>query len=274
VSRKGSGAWAKWERAKRHLKTLGDELGASPQNPYGWSKRYRATAEAHRNGLEYRFYVDAVELDTADWPLLVGDCLFNLRSALDHIVFSLHVKACRGDVPREVAEKSAFPILDQRAISRRGTTDTAKWTEIKRLPYTQRRALAWLQPYNRRNDDLKNIRRSLDRIGTLNNIDKHRHLHVLQAAPQIAGVAWFGDPPGYGFRHESFFGRPLVGKTEVFRWTFTTAPPDIANYLHSDGDVRAFVCLNEGGETTILLPLFRQLVADVGTVLKRFAVFL
>ena len=75
-------------------------------------------------------------------------------------------------------------------------------------------------------------------------------------------------------RHESFFGEPLVGKTEVFRWTFDTVPPDIANYLHSDGDVRAFVCLNEDGETTILLPMLRELVASVAAVLSRFAVFL
>jgi hypothetical protein len=48
--------------------------------------RYRATPERHRGGLEYRLYVDAVELDTEDWALMTGDYLFNLRSALDHLV--------------------------------------------------------------------------------------------------------------------------------------------------------------------------------------------
>jgi hypothetical protein len=275
VSGKRSGAWAKWRRAKRHLDVLKQELGVSPGNPFGWSKRYRTTHEAHRNGREYRFYVDPIELDTRDWPLLVGDCLFNLRSALDHIVYDLHIKAFWGNVPDKIAEKSAFPILDNAPVPGRGrSSDPTKWNEIKNLPQKQRRAIVWLQPYNRRNDKYRKLRISLNRINDLNRIDKHRHLHVLQAAPHMAAVAWFGDPPAYGWRQETFLGRPLVGKTEVFRWTFDTTPPDITSYLGADGHVTAFVCLSESGETYLLLPMLRELVAAVATVLTRFAVFL
>jgi hypothetical protein len=274
VSQNRSGAWAKWGRAKSHLEALRKELGATPERPHGWTKRYRATPEDRRNGLEYRFYVDAVELDTRDWPLLVGDCLFNLRSALDHLVFDLHVKAFRGNIPDTVVEQSAFPILTKPPPWTGRSPDHGKWREIRNLGYKQRRAIAWLQPYNGRNDKDREVRRSLSRIATLNNIDKHRHLHVLQAASQMAAVAWFGEDPAHGWRQQSFFGVPLVGKTEVFRWTFDTVPPDIANYLHSDGHVTAFVCLDEGEGAPILLPLLRRLVATVETILTRFAVFL
>lgn len=273
MSRKRSGSWTKWRRAKSHLETLGRELGVSPGHAYGWSQRYRATAERHRDGREYRFHVDAVELDTKNWPLLVGDCLFNLRSALDHLIYELHVRRFGENLPYDT--RSGFPILDTQPDGKHGrAVDPAKWREIEHLPYKQRRAVTWLQPYNRRNDEYRQIRRSLNRLHDLNNIDKHRHLHVLQAAPHMAAVAWFGDPPAYGWRQESFFGVPLVGKTEVFRWTFDVEPPDIANYLHADGHVRAFICLREGGETTILMPLLRDLVATVATVLTRFVVFL
>ncbi len=270
MSRKRSGAWSKWRRAKRHLETLKDELGVAPGRPYGWSKRYRATHEAHRNGLEYRFYVDAEKIDTKDWPLLAGDCLFNLRSALDHLVFDLHVKAFGGKVPDAIAKRSEFPILTTARSS-----DPAKWPEIGNLAYEQRRAIAWLQPYNGRNDQYRDVRRDLGRIARFNNIDKHRHLHVLQASPHIAEVAWFGDDPAWGWQQQSFLGVPLEGKTEVFRWTFDTAPPrpEIANYLQGDGHVTAFICLNEGGESLILLLLLRNLMRTVATVLMRFAIF-
>jgi hypothetical protein len=276
VSRKRSGAWSKWRRAKRHLETLRDELGVAPGRPYGWSKRYRATQEAHRNGLEYRFYVDAEKIDSKDWPLLVGDCLFNLRSALDHLVFDLHVKAFGGKVPDAIAERSQFPILTTPPPWRSRSSDPAKWPEIGNLAYKQRRAITWLQPYNGRNDQYRNLRRDLGRIASFNNIDKHRHLHVLQASPHMAEVAWFGDDPAWGWQQQSFLGVPLVGKTEVFRWTFDTAPPraEIANYLQGDGHVTAFICLNEGGESLILLLLLRNLMRTVATVLTRFAIFL
>jgi hypothetical protein len=275
VSRKRSGAWAKWERAKSHLEILRKELGATPERPYGWSKRYRATPEAHRDGLEYRFYVDAVELDTEDWALLAGDYLFNLRSALDHLVFELHVKRFRGNVPDEIAEKTSFPILTDRPTGNRGrSSDPARWQEIKHLGFKQRRAITWLQPYNGRNDELRPIRHGLETIATLNNIDKHRHLHVLQATPLMSAVAWFGEEPAYGFRQDSFFDMPLVRKTEVFRWTFRTVPPDIASYLNRSGHVSAFICLHESGNAQILLPLLNELAATVEAVLTRFAVFL
>lgn len=275
MSRKGSGSWSKWRRAKRHLETLRHELGVSRGHAFGWSKRYRTTHEAHRNGLEYRFYVNAEKLDTKDWPLLVGDCLFNLRSALDHLVYELHVQRFGNKLPRDL--RSAFPILDGEPDGSDGrAADPAKWREIKYLPYPQRRAITWLQPYNRRNDQYRDIRRDLSRIGNFNNIDKHRHLHVLQAAPHMAAVAWFGDPPAWGWRQCTFLGVPLVGKTEVFRWTFDTIPPsaEIASYLQADGHVTALICRNEGGESLILTTLLRGLMATVAAVLSRFAVFL
>jgi hypothetical protein len=271
----GSGAWAKWERAKGHLETLRTALGVTAESPYGWTKRYRATPERRRGGLEYRFYVDAVELDTEDWALMAGDCLFNLRSALDHLVFDLHLKRFRGHVPEAIAEKTAFPILTDRPTGRRGrSSDPAKWREIKHLGFKQRRAIAWLQPYNRRNDKFREIRHAIGEIATLNNVDKHRHLHVLQATPLMTAVAWFGDPPAHGFRQDSFFDMPLVSKTEVFRWTFETVPPDIGRYLGSGGHVSAFICLHEGGKASLLWPYLREMTASVEAVLRRFGPFL
>jgi len=41
-----------------------------------------------------------------------------------------------------------------------------------------RRAIEWLQPYNTRNDRYRELRPALADIHDLNNIDKHRQLHL------------------------------------------------------------------------------------------------
>jgi hypothetical protein len=109
------------------------------------------------------------------------------------------------------------------------------------------------------------------------HVQQHRQTQALarlasDAPHDSGGVVW--DPPSYGFRQHSFFDMPLVGKTEVFRWTFDAVPPDIARYLDSGGHVAAFICLHEGGKAPLLLPMLSDLAAVVETVLRRFAVFL
>lgn len=275
-----SGAWAKWGRANAHLEAVKEKAVGNITFTNEWLYSYRAVPEAHRDGLEYRFYVEPEPLDTGPVALLVGDFLFNLRSALDHIVFELHRRHFRDRIPDDAVRDSAFPLLTvtPREIGR--STDTAKWKEIKRLSVKHRRAIAFLQPYHRWNDKYRRIREALGAIEVLNNIDKHRHLHVLQATLVTAPVPIFGDvqpfikPAPYGFEHHSLFGKPLEGKTEVFRWTFDTVPPDIAVELNREHHVTAGVCLYEGEVAgPFILSLLKELADRVESVLKRFEVF-
>jgi len=50
-----SGAWAKFDRAEEHLEAL---IRVTRSGHVRWGHQYPVTPEAHRNGLEYRFYVD------------------------------------------------------------------------------------------------------------------------------------------------------------------------------------------------------------------------
>jgi hypothetical protein len=240
---------------------------------------YRAIPEAHPNGLEYGFYVEPVTLDTRDWALMAGDCLFNLRAALDHIVYELFVRKYQGRVPTRIAETSGFPILSHAPGTARGRSrDSSKWHDIGGLAFKQRRAIQTLQPYNRRQDKLRRHRSNLAVLQALNNIDKHRHLHVLQAATIMASVESFWGVPfeegPYGFRQDTFLMRPLVGKTEVFRWTFDTLPPDIASKVNMNYNITAAICLYEGETVDILVPRLEDLVRTVRWILERFRVFL
>jgi hypothetical protein len=279
-----SGAWAKWERAQTHLKSLDPKNFPTITFTNEWLRHYPAIPEAHRNGLEYRFYVEPEPLDTESWAIIAGDCLFDLRCALDHIVFELHRRRYKGRIPEDAEKASAFPILTEPRVRKKdgSIVKTDKWKEICRLSLKQRRAIEFLQPYNRRRDKFRDVRNALTDIQALNNIDKHRHLHVLEAvafsAPVPAygwGGGWdFDAPPQYGFEQASFLARPLIGKTEVFRWTFDTVPPDIANELNKKHDITAGIGLNEGGEFRFFLSSLRFLVESVAIVLKRFEVFL
>src|SRR6266516_4833003 len=148
-----SGAWAKFDRAEEHLEAL---IRVTRSGHVRWGHQYPVTPEAQRNGLEYRFYVDrAPALDAERCAVIVGDCLFNLRAALDHIAYELHFQRYRGSIPADAEKASSFPILSEpRLNKRKQAIGTAKWPEIKRLSIKQRRAIEFLQPYQRRNDYL------------------------------------------------------------------------------------------------------------------------
>jgi hypothetical protein len=87
-----------------------------------------------------------------------------------------------------------------------------------------------LQPYNGRHDEYHGVRAALADIARLNNIDKHRHLHVVRRAVVAVPVGWM--PREWG--HQSFPSWvPLEDDMEVQRWTFEVTPPadEIARYL-------------------------------------------
>jgi len=49
-----------------------------------------------------------------DWLLIAAEIMFDLRSALDHLVYLLHVRRHRDRVPKSVATRTQFPIYDLR----------------------------------------------------------------------------------------------------------------------------------------------------------------
>lgn len=260
------GARQKWNHGRLHQEALAGEI---PEDTYP------TIPERHRDGLEYVFRVGEVPpFDPIPFALRAGDCLFNLRAALDHIVYALHARRYKGNVPADAERQSAFPILDRPRTDNRGNpVPTDKWNEIKRLSIKQRRAIAHLQPYNRRHDQFEGIREALDDLNRLNNIDKHRHLHVVRRGVVAVPVGWM--PREWGHRaYPSFV--PLESHLEVQRWTFEVAPPEaeIARYLKTQSYVIGDITLDEEGKRTLIAPLLSNLVNVLDAVIDRFAVFL
>jgi hypothetical protein len=262
VSGSVTGPTAKLGRAREHYETLSDMLTV-PGRRHGFYS-YRVTPQVHREGLEYRFHVGEVpsfEAKGERVALVLGDFLFNLRATLDQIVYELHVRHFRGAVPDAVADKTQFPIFSTpRRDSKRRPIPTSKWPSIRNLSKRQQATIQWLQPYNRREDKLFWARQALEVLADLNNIDKHRRLHIAQEA--VAAVIGQHFPPSTGFQYEVFWG-PLVSNAEVYRWTFTNPPDDIAEHVNVNHEVTVGVRVHERGQPTEVLAIAEFLLNRV-----------
>ncbi len=99
-----------------------------------------------------------------DTPLVVGDVLANLRSALDHLAFAL---AGRFGIAPGLEHRIEFPIFTSEAeFDRRGRR---RGSLLSLVPGSVATALRSLQPFDRDDDPLALLH-------SLNNFDKHRHL--------------------------------------------------------------------------------------------------
>ena len=177
---------AKLRRAVHHYRTL---------KAIHWDvdhKRRPVNVKAV-DGLHYEFSVGDIEPLNPDVPLILGDAYHNLRSALDCLVFQLHVRAHRGAVPGRVVSDSAFPIRMKEwrygSGSRMGQPiPTDEWKEIKTLGKRERTGIEWLQPYKGWDRNyphpsrfIGQLRAGLADIHRFDIMDKHHAPHLVEA---------------------------------------------------------------------------------------------
>ena len=111
-----------------------------------------------------------------DIPLLIGDCVYNYRSALDHLAYAL-AAAYTDPLPDSWAKSSAFPIFNSGTKYRRRASRGAAW-KMRGMSRFARGAIERVQPYHRRKHPPL---RFLWILEELSNIDKHRFIHVTGA---------------------------------------------------------------------------------------------
>jgi hypothetical protein len=123
-------------------------------------------------------WIDAPEIDTQRLSLLIGDCLQSLRSTLDHLAFELS-SAFTVPMTDQIEKDSSFPILSDVGAGGAFGEGPHKWASARAkvcgMDPAAQTVIEGLQPYKRGNAY------STDPIwwlGELNNIDKHRVLHV------------------------------------------------------------------------------------------------
>ena len=129
------------DRALYHLDSLKAEVRA-----WAGERPYRIWSDFDVNPLYKLVWLEVLEPPPIDLSPIVGDCIHNLRAALDNLVLELAFAYKRGRASKSIEVDSGFPIFSTRSDENmkklkkmlRGINPRAK-TIIERL-----------QPYNRR----------------------------------------------------------------------------------------------------------------------------
>jgi hypothetical protein len=130
------------------------------------------------NDVKYRCFARERQPPADHWPLLAGEAIQNLRSALDHALYEVAPKRKRG--------RATYPIF----------TDPCEFQVIglKRLlgiPAEIRAAIEDTQPYRRLPQ--APAKDALEQLRTLSNIDKHRALTTFASVIYLESVSAWGD---------------------------------------------------------------------------------
>ena len=184
------GISAKIDRASNQIKTL-----SADTDKFCANIRRGIVHEIDRDAGEHKWvYRDATPEVPIEWSIGVGEILYNLRSALDHLVWQLVI--ANGEDPKQVNQ---FPILDEEA---EWTSPRTK-ANLKGVSDEDKKVICFLQPFNPLlrlpiNGGNRPCNAQVFRtLRDLCNIDKHRHLHLILAGMGGIEPIFFGEnhPP-------------------------------------------------------------------------------
>ena len=157
----------KVKRAKEHVADLDTQLRAFLD-----SKPYRVGAKVDAQTRKPIYYVTSVQPTPECLPLVAGDAIQNLMSALDHLAYQI-VCSDTGDKPPQ-PHRIYFPIADSSS-----EYEAMKARKVEGAAQDSVKAIDSLKPYNGGNDLLWVLYK-------LNNIEKHRLL--LTVGSQAGGI--------------------------------------------------------------------------------------
>ena len=179
------GIEAKLSRADAHLKAIKDAL-----KPIIEAEPDLIPAEFDRDSGKYLFRAQRDSL-RGDWlSPVIGDCVHNLRAALDYIVWALTTDAVRTS---KAANKIEFPIYPDPTAYDLGVVQ-----KLIGVPPKAQTVIKCLQPFNgpdcRPDFSLAHPKdRPLWHLFELDNWDKHRTLNLTEHTGEMDFVF----PPGF-----------------------------------------------------------------------------
>jgi hypothetical protein len=173
--------FGKLDRAEEHFKALDSEIKRWLE-----SGRYEPTFERGAKGTRISIALTQVgpPPDLVRWSVIAGDCFNNLRSCLDHLVYS-YAKFQTANDPTADIDNLAFVIADTAAEfhKRRKTRLSVFSDQFCAM-------IESLQPYRRQHPVLPPL---LSIIRDLSNADKHRLLQVAAAGITMMKANFVGD---------------------------------------------------------------------------------
>lgn len=207
-----AGLVLKLGRAEHHLETLRGEVEGFIQSDFYET----VTDRDYKRRLVAR--VKNVEQPPPELSVLIGDCVHNLRSSLDHLAYAL--ASYTQPLPELYAKTSAFPIFKTGPLYRRKGPAGALY-KMRGMSRRTRAAIQRVQPYHRRKNPLL---WQLWMLEELSSIDKHRLLHLTSAS--IGGTSFQLSGTGmYRLEGIEVLFRPLEENAVVGRFYGEFGPP-------------------------------------------------
>jgi hypothetical protein len=221
-NRKGQGmntdrqSWhLKVERADRHLKEVKSAMADyASRQPFRAVRASQPKVQRHI----WLYRLEMTEEPDPMIPVIIGECLYDLRSALDHLAVAMAPKNRRSSAafPVEWAdpwEKDAAGAFVHDDARRRSFT-----SKVKGMPAEAVEMIKEAQPYQREHPELE----TLGLLSSLQNADKHRQLvaighGLLDARSVVTAPVGVIQQPTNGFRPNG---------EEVAKFGFTGPPPD------------------------------------------------
>jgi hypothetical protein len=199
---------ARLERAKVHSR----EFGRIWNNFLKQDEPYAISVPIDRDGTGV-IYVEPVDLPREALSLELGEMLYQLRAALDSLVYELAI-IDSGQNPPPDADKLEFPIR-----SSKSSFDQAAW-KIAPLSKLHRDMVESVQPYDvaQRPEGHRVAAQALEVINDLARKDRHRGLRVvaswganrnphISAMPTGCSLEWLTTAPDGILEHESVVAR-------------------------------------------------------------------
>lgn len=177
-------ARARVDRASEHIARLQTEISTILQNHTQWQIRTVEKAGGQ--------FVESGDLYfPAIINILIGEIIYNLRAALDYLVYELGILDSG-----KAQERCQFPI---ESTPKGWTKHEASW--LMGLSDVHKAAIESLQPYNGC--------KWTELLREISNIDKHRRLHIASG--------WYHANVGRGIAGEPHTVRPdaIIGAMEV-----------------------------------------------------------
>ncbi len=200
-----AGAEAKAARAFEHIKTLNEDmLGFFHSHRYAVGGHYKADTG------EIDLYATSVagKFPIVEWGVRIGDCVHNLRSALDHAVWQLALVHLQRNPTDDEARSIQFPIADTRR----------RFQDAGVRPFLSDTHFQWLDQYQPYKAGNQASHHKLAILRELSNTDKHRVVHAAAVVPEGFDLE-FTDTSGV-VSYESielYVGEPLKDDTPIGR---------------------------------------------------------
>ncbi len=253
--------WASSCRTK--LARADEHLGMLYRETDGWGDRdpFRVVRQSNADGSVHQFSLRfQVQPDILRWALLLGDALHNMRCALDHIVYALAVRQT-GQNPPPNDSRLMFPICSEPKFwNSKGTQD-----RIMGLNEPTRAAIERMQPYNR----LKAGQwfAPLWWLAQLNDIDKHRLLHITALAAHADKVA---TDAAQGTFRALWNAGPLIDGAPLLRLELSEPNPHVYVDLKATG---AVVLQLKDIRPLGVHPTLMHIRREVGVICRYLALF-